>query len=169
MGASAEQRAKTAERRAKAIKLKRAGWPLDDIARSLGYASPAAVSKDLSRILAQAVKDANSNAKELLQLELSRIDRLQAGHWDAANGGNTKSATIVLGCIDRRIRLLQLDRIQGDSHNARSVLGELARGLALAASLLPESDDDDGTALAELDTWDDDDEDDDDQADAHGD
>ncbi|WP_433067382.1 hypothetical protein [Dactylosporangium sp. CS-033363] len=162
MSASREQRTSTAERRAKALKLRTAGVPLDEIATRLGYSSPAAVSKDLTRAMKYAVTEANGAAKERLAQELRRLDLLQAGHWPAALGGSTKSAAIVLGVIDRRIKLLQLDRIQADSANARSVLGELARGLALAASLLPETGDD--ANRPDLQDWDDgtgDDEDDD--------
>lgn len=68
----------------------------------------------------------NAKAEELREMELQRLDELQAAHWQIATqpllfaGGTHKSAGIVLSCIDRRAKMLGLDapvkvdaRVQG--------------------------------------------------------
>lgn len=74
--------------------------------------------------VAMPLRDAK--AEELRELELQRLDELQAAHWQVATnplmfaGGTHKSAGIVLSCIDRRAKMLGLDapvkvdaRVQG--------------------------------------------------------
>lgn len=123
------------------MKLKTAGADLATIKTQCGYSSTAAVSKDLSRALQQAVKESNSNARELLALQMARLERMIAGHYVAAAGGSVKSAQVVLACVDRIVKWNHLDQVKTDSESAKSVLGALARGLQLAADILPEVDD----------------------------
>ena len=105
MPASPEQRARTAERRRQAADLRRAGVDMETIARQLGYAGAAAVSKDLARALAAAAALHPTEVELLRQQELDRLDRLQAALWRRAMNGDAKSAETVLKIIDRRCRL----------------------------------------------------------------
>jgi hypothetical protein len=139
--ASPAQRLTTAERRAKALKLKTAGADLATIRVQCGYSSNAAASKDLTRAVQQAVKESNLAARELLAVQMARVERMIAGHYIAAAGGSVKSAQVVLSCVDRIVRWNHLDQVKTDSDSAKSVLGALARGLQLAADILPEVDD----------------------------
>lgn len=128
MTASREQRVITAQRRVKAWQLKIAGATLDEIATALNYASPAAVSKDLTRSM-QALQAAEKGAKEALTLELARIDRVQRGSWTAGVAGDPKAAMVVLACIDRRVKLLGLDapvKVESTVHDAASERERLA-------------------------------------------
>lgn len=63
--------------------------------------------------LERAMPLRDSKAEELRELELQRLDELQAAHWDRAVSGNIlvseKAAKIVLSCIDRRVKILGLD------------------------------------------------------------
>jgi hypothetical protein len=112
MPASRAQRAKTAQRRTEAIKLRLAGVDFDTIAARLGYASRGAACTDINRALEQAVAEQTASADVLRHEELQRLDRLQAGLWTAAAGGDTKAVDSVLRIIDRRCKLLGLDAPQ---------------------------------------------------------
>jgi hypothetical protein len=112
MPASRAQRAKTAQRRTEAIKLRLAGVDFDTIATRLGYASRGAACTDINRALEQAVAEQTASADVLRHEELQRLDRLQAGLWTAAAGGDTKAVDSVLRIIDRRCKLLGLDAPQ---------------------------------------------------------
>ena len=48
--------------------------------------------------------------EEYRELELARLDALQAAHWPQAVAGSVRSADLVLRVIDRRIKLLGLDQ-----------------------------------------------------------
>jgi hypothetical protein len=87
------------------------GLTFHDIARKLPDAGFRRVS--VSRIYAIVAKNLRScrepPARELRQLELLRLDQLQAGHYQAAMGGDAAAASRVLSIMDRRARLLGLD------------------------------------------------------------
>ena len=60
--------------------------------------------------------------EEYQALELSRLDALQAAHWDRAVHGDAKAAEVVLYVIEKRIRLLGLDRPGRAAAGAGSVI-----------------------------------------------
>ncbi|WP_431728594.1 hypothetical protein [Verrucosispora sp. TAA-831] len=109
MPASRAQRAATADRRSKAIAMRLAGLDYPTIADRLGYADRAAAHKDITRAMEAAVQEMSRNADVLLQLELTRLDRLQAGVWAAAAAGDIRAGHLALAIIDRRCKLLKLD------------------------------------------------------------
>ena len=109
MGASKAQQALTAERRGKAVAMRVAGVDYETIATRLGYASRGAACTDITRALENNLTEQHRNADVLREEELLRLDRLQAGAWQAAAAGNTRAIDSVLRIIDRRIRLLGLD------------------------------------------------------------
>lgn len=122
MPPSKAQRAKTAERREKAIALRLAGATWEQIAQALKYAGKAAAYVDVQRALRQRIEAQHERADELLMLELMRLDRLQQGLWAQAIGGDPKAADAVLRVIDRRIRLLGLDGPQHMDEQTRREL-----------------------------------------------
>jgi hypothetical protein len=109
MPASKAQRAATAERRGKAVAMKIAGLDFETIAKRLGYASRGAACTDIDRALAANIAEQNQQAAELRELEILRLDRLQAAAWTAAVGGDLRAIETVLKVIDRRARLNGLD------------------------------------------------------------
>ena len=109
MTASRAQRATTAERRTRAIAMKLAGATYDQIASTLGYASKGAACQDIKRALEHRLEEQGYQADLLKQQELARLDRLQAGHWAGAIGGDTRAAEVVMKVIAMRIKLLGLD------------------------------------------------------------
>lgn len=110
-----------------------------EIARGLPEAGFRRVS--VSRIHAIVAKSLRScreqPARELRQLELLRLDQLQAAHYKAAMGGDAAAASRVLSIMDRRARLLGLEAGQDAAvslDEARNTLlkklDALARGQA---------------------------------------
>jgi len=101
-----QQAIEVAERRRKAVELRKAGASFDDIAVQCGY-------KDRSgayRAVKAALKDITREpAEELLTLELARLDAMLLGLWADARKGNVMKIDRVLKIMDRRAKLLGLD------------------------------------------------------------
>lgn len=87
------------------------GLTFHEIARKLPEAGFQRVS--VSRVYAIVAKNLRScreqPARELRQLELLRLDQLQAAHYKAAMGGDATAIARVLSIMDRRAKLLGLD------------------------------------------------------------
>ena len=94
-------------RRARCVELALAGHSYDEIAMEVGYQNRGtawrAVQDSLNSRIAEAVT-------EYRELELARLDALQAAHWPQAVAGSVRSADLVLRVIDRRTKLLGLDQ-----------------------------------------------------------
>ncbi|MDX3165849.1 hypothetical protein PV516_18865 [Streptomyces scabiei] len=110
MPASKAQRAATAKRRSQAIALRLAGMDYQTIAERLDYADRGAASKDVHRALEANLEAESAAAATLRELEVQRLDRMQAAAWAKAAKGDLKAIETVLKVIDRRARLLGLDR-----------------------------------------------------------
>lgn len=110
MPASKAQRAATAERRGKAIAMRLAGLDYETIAKRLGYrGGRGAACKDIERALVANIAAQRTSTEEYREVELLRLDRLQAASWQAAAAGDLRSIETVLRIIDRRCKLLGLD------------------------------------------------------------
>lgn len=118
------------------------GLTFHEIARRLPEAGFRRVS--VSRIYAIVTKNLRScrepPARELRQLELLRLDQLQAAHYPAAMGGDAAAASRVLSIMDRRAKLLGLDAPPEATHSLDEArdsllkkLDSLARGQAAPA------------------------------------
>lgn len=92
--------------------MKLGGTPLREIADQLGYASAHEVT---TAIAAQMKVDAKflteTGRTGILQMELDRLDRLQAKLWPAAMMGDPKSVDAVLHVMDRRIKITGIDAV----------------------------------------------------------
>lgn len=85
-----------------------AGVPYAEITRELGYRSAGAVSKAMWKTIDRR---AAASVDEYRALELERLDAIQSAHWGKAVSGSTAAVEVVLGVIEKRIRLLGLDRV----------------------------------------------------------
>ncbi|WP_333746007.1 hypothetical protein [Streptomyces sp. IBSBF 2950] len=110
MPASKAQRAATAHRRSQAIALRLAGMDYATIAERLDYADRGAASKDVHRALEANLEAESAAVATLREIEVQRLDRLQAAAWAKAAKGDLKAIETVLKVIDRRAKLLGLDR-----------------------------------------------------------
>jgi hypothetical protein len=115
------------------------GLTFHEIARKLPEAGFRRVS--VSRIFAIVTKALQScrdqPARELRQLELLRLDQLQAAHYKAAMGGDAAAAARVLSIMDRRAKLLGLDagvEATNSLDEARQSLLKKLESLSRAAS-----------------------------------
>ena len=106
-----------------------------EIARKLPEMGYRRVS--LSRIYAIVGKALRScreqPARELRQLELLRLDQLQAAHYKAAMGGDAAAITRVLSIMDRRAKMVGLDAgVEATSSldEARASLAKKLEGLS---------------------------------------
>ncbi|WP_202638933.1 hypothetical protein [Bailinhaonella thermotolerans] len=132
MTVSKARQVQIAQRRTRAVQMRLAGVSYAVIADQLGYASAGAANKDVTRALAATMKDQHESSEQLLRLELDRLDRLMAGVWTRACGGDVKSVEAAERLIMRRCALLGLDLIHrngaGDGDVA-SLLGSLFTAL----------------------------------------
>lgn len=128
MGNETNRRATAAEKRKMALDLRRAGWSYDDIASEVGYANKGGAFKAVKQGIADITRE---SANELLELELARLDDLQAGAYDKARDGDLFAIDRVLKIIDQRAKFLGLyDRKTDDtSGEVRGALLDFAAGL----------------------------------------
>jgi len=103
-------RIKATENRVEAVKLRKSGLTFEQIGSKLGISTQRA-HKIVSEELQKAQAELKLEGSDLLHLELDRLDELQANHWEAATqGGNVKAALLVLKIMERRAKLLGLDK-----------------------------------------------------------
>jgi len=136
------KRQRVAERRADALTRRRQGQPYAVIATALDYSSPSAASKDVHRALRSAVLE---QGHALLDLERDRLDALQNILWPLAERGDVRAARELVRLMERRARLLGLDRAATDrlatedADSAKGVLSEFATALQSAYTALPDN------------------------------
>jgi hypothetical protein len=99
-------RALAAARQARAVQLATEGRTYQQIADELGYANRGTVHHIVQDALARDRREAVENHQ---QLELARLDALQAALWDRAMAGDVEAAREVRAVIMARCRLLGLD------------------------------------------------------------
>jgi hypothetical protein len=100
-------RAVVLEKQEMALTLVKAGHSYEEIAAELGYASRSSAW----RLVTNGLKNAVSMlAEDYLQLELDRLDALQAAVWQSATNGDIAAAGLVLRIMEQRESLLALDK-----------------------------------------------------------
>lgn len=97
------------DRQTKAVALRLAGLDFVHIADQLGYSSRGAAVADVESAISARIEDGTRSLDELREIELLRLDRLQAAAWAKALSGEHKSIELVLKILDRRCKLLGLD------------------------------------------------------------
>lgn len=153
MTAKHTRRVITAERRAELLKLRRAGWTYDQIVAErpeLGYSSAGMARKDAQRAMQQVVGEP---ARDLLQLELDRLDELWAAIHGKGLAGDLWAMDRLLRMSAQRARLLGLDteamraRLLEDTGlaTARGLLGDFAAAAQARHAELPPTDPTDPT------------------------
>jgi lambda repressor-like predicted transcriptional regulator len=91
--------------------LKKQGKSLSEIALLEGYSNAAAVSQALAMRFDQQARTITSLEREaILQLELDRLDDLQAAHYESALYGDIRSGQFVLQVMQHRMKLLKMDQ-----------------------------------------------------------
>lgn len=97
----------TLDRRRQAVQLRLDGLSYEAIAAQLGWRSHASAHNAVQRGLADAVREPT---EQLIRLEVARLDELHRALWPAALAGNVGAVDRVLRVMERRARLLGLDK-----------------------------------------------------------
>lgn len=135
------RRIEVAERRRKLLELRKAGMTYQRIVElhpELGYKTRSAAAQDAKRALRDVLDEA---ARDVLALELSRLDGLLEPVWVQARKGNLGAVDRALRIMDRRARFLGLDYADrnveaSDAADQRGVVGDMADAIREAAHLL---------------------------------
>jgi hypothetical protein len=121
--AASPRRIEAAERRARALELRKAGATYDQIATQLGFANRGGAY----RAVATALKEITAEpAEEVRALELERLDAMLLGLWPQARKGSNGAVDRVLRIMERRAKLLGLDQPTRFSVDAEHLGREIA-------------------------------------------
>lgn len=101
------RRIEAAEKRRRALQLRKAGATFDQIAEQVGYDNRGNACRAIQQELADLPKE---DAVELRDLELARLDSLLTAMWPKAMNGNGWAVDRVLRIMERRARLAGLDQ-----------------------------------------------------------
>ena len=114
------------DKQRKAVELRLAGANYHQIAQALGYNGHTGARHAVQRGLTMAITEP---AAEVLQQELSRLDRLLSGIYPQAVQGNLAAVDRVLKIMDRRAKYLGLDQIKVDVTTRDGDLADLDAAL----------------------------------------
>ncbi len=89
----------------RAVELMLKGRSYDQIAHEVGYANRGTAHRVVAKALAQRLAD---HIDQLRELELARLDALQASLWAKAEKGDLRAVNACVRIIDKRCRLLGL-------------------------------------------------------------
>lgn len=136
-----------AERAYRCYQLRQSGKDWTEIALAEQYPSAKAAKYDVDRYLEEARSlVVESSAREMLRLEISRLDRLQSFIWDKAADGNIAAITEIRQLVMSRVRVVEVlepsktEEVGGDMVRTVVVASDEAgylRGLQKAAGALP--------------------------------
>ena len=99
------RRAEASWKACRAVELARQGRTYDQIAKAVGYANRGTAHRVVTKALAERLVD---GIDELRDIEVVRLDALQASLWPKAEKGDVRAVNAVVRIIDRRCRLLGL-------------------------------------------------------------
>ena len=111
------------ERHLQALELRKAGVTYEVIAGQLGYATASGARKAVVSALKATLREP---AAELRELELARLDAMLLPLWRPVQAGDEKAVDRALRIMERRARLLGLDRktAEGEVPDTVKVVGE---------------------------------------------
>lgn len=99
-----------AERAYRCYNSRTSGMSWTEIARREGYPSAAAAHYDVTRYMNEAkALVVEASQREMLTLEVARLDSLQQAVWPGAMAGHVPSATLAMNIVINRARLVGLD------------------------------------------------------------
>lgn len=128
MGNETDRRATAAEKRKRALELRRAGWTFEDIAEEVGYANKGVAYTAVKTAIKNITRE---SANDLIELELARLDDMFSGLYERARDGDVFAVDRALKIMDQRAKFLSLyDRKEDDtSAEVRAALVGFREGL----------------------------------------
>ena len=125
------------DKEARVVELRRAGVTWDVIAQRTGYANASGAYRAYQRAADRIIRP---NIEELRDIEIERLDRMQAGVWGKAINGEVRAIDAVLRIIEKRSKLLGLDapkelnvKAQVETYDRNSIDTAVAELAALLA------------------------------------
>ena len=115
-----------AARREKALELRASGQSIRAIANELGV-SKSQVQRDIEKELKAAAEGRRKIAELLIDLELTKLDELEQEAWKHIRDGELSAIDRVLRSMERRAKLLGLDKT-GEGGDTGS-LGDLVAAI----------------------------------------
>ena len=103
---TSERRLAQAEKRRRALELRKAGASYEQIAESLGYRSKSGAHDAVTGALRDMLREP---AEQVRTLELSRLDDILMSIWTRVRAGEVAAIDRALRLAERRARLLGLD------------------------------------------------------------
>lgn len=94
-------------RDARVFELRIQGNTFDQIAAEVGFNGPSGAWQSYQRVKSELIFE---SVEEARHLELMRLDEMQLSIWDRALAGDIPAASCVLKIMDRRAKLLGLDK-----------------------------------------------------------
>lgn len=110
----------------RALVLRRAGFDLFQIAQRLHVSESKIARSTRDALEATSLLVSMAERRDLLNLEVARLDALQAALWDQAMDGDVRSAEAIHKFIQTRSRLLGLDVDQSATTTTVVVAGDTA-------------------------------------------
>jgi len=101
-----------AARREKTLELRAKGMSIRAIAGKLGV-SKSQVQRDIVKELQAAAADRKKIAGHIIDLELAKLDALEENAWEHIAAGELSAIDRVLRSMERRAKLLGLDKTGG--------------------------------------------------------
>jgi len=95
------------QRDSKVFELRIQGFTFEQIAAKVGFSGPSGAWQAYQRIRSEFIFE---SVEEARQLELMRLDEMQFAVWDRAINGDLPALSCVLKIMDRRAKLLGLDK-----------------------------------------------------------
>lgn len=155
---------KRMDRAARAFELRKAGYDYTDIADIIteewaeagkGDELPDSwgrryAHKDVVAMMADLRSAMSETLLEVAELEMARLDTLMAAVWDKAVGGKYEAIDRVLKIMDRRAKLLGLDKTRENSDWKMEIISLLEAGKITMAQVRKELGDDLATQLVEF-------------------
>ena len=127
---TAPEKIPAAIRRAKALELRASGrWSIRAIADELGV-SKSQVQRDIEKELQAAAEGRKKIAGLIIDLELAKLDALEEKAWKHIRDGELSAIDRVLRSMERRAKLLGLDKT-GEGGDTGS-LGDLVAAIKQA-------------------------------------
>lgn len=114
------------ERAYRAYQKRLGGESWADIAQAMKYPSPTSVKRDVDMLITKAANVASDDRKrEVVEMELDRLDALQNAVWGMAMMGDFKAVDSTLKIMQHRARLLALgEESSGNTIQTVIVAGE---------------------------------------------
>lgn len=114
---TSERRVKATERQRQALELRKAGASFEAIADRLGYGSKSGAYQAVMSAIKRTLREP---ADEVRELEEQRLDALLLAIWPQATKGNQGAIDRALRIMERRARLLGLDKPAKLEHSGPS-------------------------------------------------